>query len=441
MGEYRKVNPHELDTAKSACFLNTNLITASLMSSYSLCTEFVRDWFLSKFSKTFFSFVHVNDANVLRESTLDKNRILSHMDANTAQLVITATIDEDFNRENEDTGYGLDLMLRRNPLESAFWDDFVNNRHISVEVHQISMQFEFRVTVHTRAQQLDVLQYIKRVFNSGYTHSYLVDQDVYLPKKLMYCIAEDAGYEVDEKGTIVKPLDMLYYMNRCSKVPILYKVRSVTGHPEFFARFPETVVHLTAGTVNKDDGIRMNHLNDMYNVTFNVAAEMPTPAFFEYHSVHIPRAYPPTVELENISTLVERIPVAEIPPINGRGWLLYVKGEGVLMEDDLTKPMEAEFREYFAGELMDVIDDHLEKKISPALFMDLQIWNNDGQVEGTIDWEKMKFTSKEPVTCNANSVVVYMDMAYLNSQRISKFGMQWQFNRQGNVKLNNQDNP
>lgn len=444
MSEFRRVDPHKFDKKVQGYNLNTNLISASLMSSYSLCIEFVKNWFLSAFDEKFFTWVHVNDANVVKEAVLDRSRIVSHLDANSAQLTITPTIDEDFNRENEDNGYGLKFHLRRNPLEATFWDDWQHNRHISIEMHQISMQFEFKITVHSRAQQLDILQYIKEYFNTGYTQSFLVDQDFYLPKKLTYCIAEDQGYKLMPNGDLSKEdaMKMMYYMNAWSRVPILYKVRTVTGHPEFFARFPEIIVHLTKGQVNKDDGNKFNHLSDAYNITFNVAAEMAAPKFFQYHTVNPMSKFPPMLKDETMDKIiVESIPTSTIPEANHRGWLLYVKDVDGLYEEDLTKPLEVNFEGYFEGEISRMVHDHLARGISPNLFMDLRIYNNFGLVKGSIDWKTFTFKSEEPLKNSVNSIAVYMDMVYMNSQRIAEYNMGWNYNRQGNVKENNLGNP
>lgn len=435
-GEFRIIDPHKYDAKNQVYMLNTELITASLMSSYSLCTEFVRDWFLEKFPSNFFSFMHVDGANVLKESILDRNVILNHVQANKAALVITPTIDEEFNRDGCDQFYGLGLMLRRRPLEAAFWSDFKNNRHISIEMQQISMQFDIKATVHTRMQQLELLEYMKRAFNIKYTETRYVDQDFLLPRKLMYCIAEDEKIPIAPNGDILDPMKLLYYMNKNSKLPILYKTRSSTGQPEFFCRFPETVIHLNKANINKDDGTRYNHLSDMFSVTFSIAVEMGAPAFFEYHSATPERIFPEALSMENIDVfLVNKIPLFRIPDINDRGWSVYVKDVDGLIEEDLTKPMTAEFKGYFAGELLELAETHLSKGISPALFMDLRIFNNHGEVTGTIDWETFTFTSNEPVKNSVNTIVLYMDMAYVNSQRISKFNMQYNFNRQGNSKL------
>lgn len=441
-GEFRIIDPHKYDAKNQVYMLNTELITASLMSSYSLCTEFVRDWFLEKFPDNFFSFLHVDGANVLRESILDRNKILNHVQANKAALVITPTIDEDFNREGCDQYYGLGLMLRRRPLEAAFWSDFKNNRHISIEMQQISMQFDIKATVHTRMQQLELLEFMKRAFNIKYTETRYVDQDFLLPRKLMYCIAEDEKIPIAPNGDIQDPMRLLYYMNKNSKLPILYKTRSSTGQPEFFCRFPETVIHLNKANISKDDGTRFNHLSDMFSVTFSIAVEMGAPAFFEYHSATPERIFPEALSMENIDVfIVNKIPLFRIPDINERGWSVYVKDVDGLVEDDLTKPMTAEFKEYFAGELLELAETHLSKGISPALFMDLRIFNNHGEVKGTIDWETFTFTSNEPVKNSVNTIVLYMDMTYVNSQRISKFNMQYNFNRQSNSKLSDTRSP
>lgn len=439
MADYREFHLSDFDIAKPKRYMLTkHLITACLANSYSICTEFVRDWIRDKFAPDFFSYEHVSEANVLKEAQLEKRRILSHLDATKASLVITPIIEEDYNRDGADLAYGAEQMLRKDPLQAAFWSDIENNRHISMETQLLSMQFETKITVHTRMQQLQLYEWMKLAFNVGMPETFYVDQDFLLPRTLMLCIAEDAGFGLNKDGDIDRPLEFLAYLNKWSMTPILYKIRPASRCPEFYVRMPQNIIRILRASLTKDDGTSFNHLHDMYNINFNFDVKIGAPRFYEYHAADRMYSYPklatpnPIAETFYVST--HR--VSQIPEMNERGWRLYVKDLDCLEEEDLDNPMIVEFRDYFEGELRELIDNHMARGISPSLFMDLRIYNAFDEVKGTVDWDTMVFKSFNPTTSTINSIALYMDMNYVNDQRIFDRKMWYQFNRQGPATIN-----
>lgn len=439
MADFREFHPSDFNVKNPKRWMLTkNLITACLANSYSLATEFVRDWFRDKFAEDFFSYEHVSEANVLKEAQLEKKRILSHLDATRAALVITPIIEEEFNRDGADIAYGSELMLRKDPLDHAFWSDVNNNRHISMESQLLSMQFEIKVTVHTRMQQLQLYDWMKLAFNIGMPETHYIDQDFLLPRMLVLCIAEDAGFGLNADGDIDRPLEFLAYLNQWSMTPILYKYRSASRCPEYYVRMPENIIRIMRASLTKDDGTSFNHLHDMYNINFNFSVRMGAPRFYEYHAAERMYNYPKIAKADPIAETfyVSQHSLYKIPEVNEKNWRLYVRDLDCLREDDLENPMVVDFRDYFEGELRDMIEAHMSKGISPASFMDLRIYNSFGEVEGVVNWDDMKFTSFKPTKSSINSLALYIDMVYMNEQRIFKYDMWYQFNRQSNDKPN-----
>ena len=60
--------------------LNRYITVAPLHQSYALCIEYMKHWFLEKFSKDFFSYIHLDGANVFGElNRIDKSGIPVNM--------------------------------------------------------------------------------------------------------------------------------------------------------------------------------------------------------------------------------------------------------------------------------------------------------------------------------------------------------------------------
>lgn len=424
---YEEIKPAYIFTHKNRNYLKSDIITASLSTAYSQCIELVRAWFLSKFDNDFFDYIYVEGSNVLKESLKPKESQIIHKRSTRASLTINPQIDEEFSNDGRDLQMaGTDLYLRNSSSLQPFFKDIKNNRCLSVEMELLSMTFNFRIKVHSRAQQLDLFQYMRKAFRIGYTESYYVDQDFLLPRKLMLCLAEDGGFDIDENGNVKDVFKFLSYLNSVSMIPILYKMRAATQSREYYGRFPESYVHFYMPNLTKDDGDRPNHLATEFGVEMNLEVKFPAPAYYAYHTdnvgLELPKFDDSSVDTSFVYN-INTIKWAIIPDINEKGWLLYVKDINGYLEENLSEPLKIEFEEYFEGELLNLIKAHLNKYISPALFMDIKVFNDGNLMPGTMNWDKLEWVSTEVPTTGLSSLALYMDMEYVNNQRIIEFNM------------------
>lgn len=431
------VDPYKLIPQKGVNYLRSDIITASLSNHYSLCVEFVRAWFLQKFPSDFFDYIYIEGSNVLKEFLKPKDLQLIHKRLNHASLSITPQIDEEFNNDNHDSQMaGIGLYLRNSSSLTPFIKDVITNKAVYMEMQLLSMTFTFKVKVNTRAQQLDLYNYMKKAFRIGFTESYYADEDFLLPRTLMLCLAEDYGFGIDDKGNIKDIFKFLSILNSVSYVPILYKHRSATGTKEYYARFAETYIHYAMNNLTKDDGDRPNHLSTEYGIEMNLEVKFPAPTYYAYNTNNIDLQIPKFQELSTDASFnINTFKWDSIPSTNEKGWLLYVKDENGYIDEVFDKPLVIDFTEYFEGELADLIRSHITKYISPSLFMDLKIFNDLICLEGTMNWDKLVWTSKNPPTSGVSSIVLYMDMDYVNKQRIINLNMMDLNNRIGNEKL------
>lgn len=424
---YKEIDPAHIFTHKNRNYLKSDIITASLSTAYSQCIELVRAWFLSKFDPDFFDYVYIEGSNVLKEALKPKDSQMIHKRATRASLTINPQIDEEFSNDGRDLQMaGTDLYLRNTASLQPFFKDIKNNRCLSIEMELLSMSFNFRIRVNSRAQQLDLFQYMRKAFRIGYTESYYVDQDFLLPRKLMLCLAEDAGFNLDDNGNVKDYFKFLAYLNSVSMIPILYKMRAATQSKEYYGRFAEAYVHFYMPNLSKDDGDRPNQLTGEYGVEMNLEVKFPAPAYYAYHTdntaLQVPKFDDSSVDTSFVYN-INTIKWATIPEVNEKGWLLYVKDINGYLEENLTEPLKIEFKEYFEGELLNLINAHLNKYISPALFMDIKIFNDSKLMPGVMDWDTLTWTSTDVPTTGLSSLTLYMDMEYVNNQRIIDFNM------------------
>ena len=91
---YREIKVQDVSISNQ---LNKNITVAPLHQSYALCIEYMKHWFLEKFEKDFFSWIHIDGSHVFGEiSKIDKKTTMSHLSDDKAALSIIPMIDDDY---------------------------------------------------------------------------------------------------------------------------------------------------------------------------------------------------------------------------------------------------------------------------------------------------------------------------------------------------------
>ncbi|MBP5595842.1 MAG: hypothetical protein J6Y02_10715 [Pseudobutyrivibrio sp.] len=417
---YQKINFADITKRK---MLNAHLITPSLEFSYSLCIEYMKDWFLKRFNKDFFgkdfAYVYVDDSHVFDSyNRLKKDQILNRSEPGKGALAIVPVLNDEFNREQlEDSIFGVDMMLKRSRYEDSFFKDKAHDRYISARLTLIQMDFTFKVRVETLAQQLDLAKAMRQTYRVGYTQGEYISMDYALPPELMLSVAMDAGFEV-KNGDIVDPIAFLYYMNSNSQLPILYKFRSVNGHNEYFMRMPNMYVWINCTNLQRDQGDRINMLKHHYNIEMNCQVRFPAAHYYILHTESKSLTAITKGEYEPSDMTFETLHDMrqfEYPSVNDRGWNSYLYTDYI---DDANKILELDFTEIFQGTEMEALIKHsLGIHVSPELFMEIQIYNDLERQPITIDWEKMTVTTKNKVLSQTTNIVIFMDLNWLNNHR------------------------
>lgn len=417
---YQKINFADITRRK---MLNAHLITPSLEYSYSLCIEYMKHWFLKRFTKDFFGkdnmFVYVDESHVFGEyNRMNKEQLLSRQEPGKGALAIIPTLNDDFNRDQlEDAMFGVDMMLRRSRYEDSFFKDKAHDRYISMRSTLIEMDFTFRVRVETLAQQLDLFKGMKQTYRVGYTQGEYISMDFALPPELILSVAMDAGYEV-KHGDIVDPISFLAYMNSNSQLPILYKFRPVNGHNEYFMRVPNMYIWIKSNTINRDQGDRINFMKHRYNIEMQCQVRFPAPHYYILHTEAKSLTAVATGEYEPSELTFEILHDMRqfvYPTVNDKGWNSYLYTDYV---DDVGKPLTIDFKEVFVGTEIEAIIKHsLAIHVSPELFMDIHIYNDTKKQPITIDWENMIVTTKTNVESQTSNIIIFMDLNWLNNHR------------------------
>ena len=393
--------------------LNSDISVPSTVHGYSVGIEYMKNWFLDKFDKDYFKTIFVDG-----KSVFDDYRRLTRKQLLTIEkpaLSIVSKLDVDYDRETVDMyPGGLKNFARRTcTYDKGFFRDYDNNTYLGMHLRLMKINFNFRVRVKTRAQQIDVFEFMKIAFKIGSTHQERADIDFHVPKEIIICLAKDSGFEVDENGKVKDVIGFLKYLNAHSGLPFMYKLRTINGNNEFFIKASYLPMHInTSNNLSMDEGERQGQLDNNFHVEMDCELRLPVPQFYAYYTDH-------TVELEKklkreLLGLYNLSDVYQTPEVNDQRWELLIKTDWVNDEYYLDT---IEFEELLQRDEIQTILKHTKNTgLSPAIFMDIHLYNNFKRIPIEIDWENYSIIVKSVLRDKESRIAIYADRGYINEQ-------------------------
>lgn len=405
--------------------LRGSLAIPSAVNGYSLCIEYAKKWFFSKISENFFNGIYIDGRYALDEFKKYTD-IQTQISRKTPNLAIVPNIESAYNRDFVDftpNMLGIDNYIKRSRLEMPFFEDYARNLKIYMAYKAIQVNFTFRIKVETKAQQLDIAEFMNIAYKCGATFGEEIDQDVHIPRQLMMNLARDAGFRV-VNDTIVDILQFIGYLNTNSKLPITYKFRGVNGRHEFFIRSKSQYVHTRIGELDKDNGERRNQLEGSFTIEMPTTVTYPVPQYYMYYSEishdNIASGLAPADE--NIIGIYA-LNMTNIPDVNNNGWMLYMTTD--VLEEDRSVPLYINnIFELFDSvneeetDIQKIIKYNNEQHINSEIFMDIKLFNNGYEEPCTINWVTGEFRSKNILEWDKSIMAIYINKQYVNEQMI-----------------------
>ena len=422
--DFSNLKPLDMDAFKNrnSKTLYRSICVPSTTQAYSLCVEFMKRWFLSKFPQDTFKSIYVEGKNIYDDfRSLDKTALLKRQ---KPALTITPSISWDFNNENVDSyPYGMDLYVQTGKFKESFFSYPPNNSYMGIGMETILMPFNFRIKLETRAQQLDMYKFIKMACRVGFTCGEDVDLDFHLPYALMIQIAKDNGFQTQSKKlsedkdeyeeTICNVPGFLRWLNKYSSLPFLYKFRTLNGKNEFFLKMRNMYVHIRPENLSADDGEREGQLSNNFTIEMSAEVRFPAPKMYAYYSDNahkLQTVYGAWYQPNGPVTSCYTFKGAVIPDLNRYRWPLFMS---TTYEEDniekLYKPLKIDLTELLEGDVGNCIIDCLSKSISPSIFCELIFYNGGEYINGKMNWEDLTFTSTNPVRSLGTYIGVYVD--------------------------------
>lgn len=399
--------------------------------TYSLCIAYMRQWFLEKFNPNTFKTIYLNDKHVFDE--VRTSSPLQIIKRDRPALAITPAINWDFDNDGLDIyQYGLDTYSQMGLYKRSFMKDPSHSVYLGIGMKTVMMEFQYRMIVDTRAEQLDIYNTIKMAHRLRTSDGDDLDLDFHVPYPIMLQIAKDCGFKIvpsSDPNDYPKICDIpkfLRYLNMYSEIPFMYKHRTLNGKFEFFIRMQHVHAHIKPTGLNADDGDTTGHLKTRYGIEFTAEVRFPAPKMYAYYSENehnLHKLYSPGEASDGRVTSIYTFKETPIPDVNHYGWPLYLHTTYEVEPEDLDKPLVLDFHELLEGDVLRAAHDTVAQAISPSIFIELLVINGSQKLTGKMDWENFTFTSNQPITVEGSFIGLYIDMAHVHNVSIHTDGM------------------
>lgn len=415
----RPINISDIRRSKTPKLMRTSVMLPSQHQAYAVCVEFAKKWFLEKFKDNYFNSVYVSGTHSFDEFRKFSD-INQQMKRANPLLAIIPTIDMSHTRQWIDSQPELPLLLRRSKIEGTFFNDIKKGLYCQLIFKTILMNFTYKIRLDTRAQELDMMEYIKFNHRAGWTETRELAVDIHIPKKIILQIAFDNGFKITKDGEIEEPIKLLEYLNSHSYIPFLYKLRCSTGNKEFFLKVPNCVAHIKADLPQMDDGERSDTITTNYNIDFQIEVEMTAPYCYTYFSQHDHTylIHEPTFDnYDKIAIMAAEMTI--LPELDCNGWDKFVVTEYDVDEDDLNAPIDINFGDFFNGHDLEKIIDYTKAiAVSPSIFLNMIMFNDAIALDYEMNWNTMICHIKNPITNCRTVIGIYADRKYINETLI-----------------------
>jgi len=392
--------------------LNSSLCIPSMNHTYSLCIEYMKSWFLTKFDDKFFNTVYLDGKYIYDDfRKMTKDEMLKVIKPSVS---ITPQIDFNFNRDNIDlyTG-GIELYMNKTFHKNTFFKDFIKHSFIGLTMELIQINFNFRLKISTKASAIDLLKYMQMAFRVGSTQSKYINMDVHIPYKLMLQVAQDCEFEIKD-NKIVDVCGFLHYLNKRSQLPFLYKLRTVKGLYEFFIRLTDVYIHINVPEINCDDGEREGQLYSNFIIEMQSIVRFPAPKFYAYYSLCNHDMISIKDEKSNTSNTY-KLELTKVPILNEYGWVQYRDADYRSL--DRSHPFVVNFKSILEDYIIELVDHNKRLCISPAIFLQIKFYNNFKEIPITVDWSEYTFTANDIIEDDVSYIIIYADFEYINQQK------------------------
>ena len=274
-----EITPEELYDKINRNAVNYVVYQTSAAHNYGNVTAFIENWLINLFPKNLFKTVHVNSKIAHNQMRSTGHEILKKT---PPMFIIRPRIEwKDDNRFMA----GTPIMERMGDLYykrgftnlQPFFHDRKNNLTIAYQLNRSVINFDVILIFQTLIQELNWSHYFLNAVRQEIPFNLDTCLESYISPELLHNLSVLSGIPMaDESGSVDY---FLKYLNGNSMYPVTLKLQGNTQTNEFFRYYPATI-DTVIGNFATDEGEKIGHITDRYQITFSIRCEYNSCGFY-----------------------------------------------------------------------------------------------------------------------------------------------------------------
>ena len=387
---------------------------SSTAHTFGNVTAFIQNWLINLFPEGLFKTIHVNSKIAHTQLRSTPNEFLKKT---PPMFVIRPRIEwRDSNRFLN----GTMIIERQSDLYNRyggtnlqpFFQD--NKRKVTVkyQLNRHVMNFDVILVFNTLMQQLNWSNYFINSVSQEIPFFLETCLESYLSPEMLNQLSICSGVPLkDEAGSTA---EFLRYMNQNSEYPITYKLQGSTGTEEFYRYYPARIDTLITN-FNTDEGEKVGHIMDRYQITFSIRCEFYGTGFYYLFSDKLKKnsiiVSDTTDTIVPIFTDVITQDDVDLPV----GWKLYASPSCMLEKPDDTIDISSLFND----SITQAFKFHIERGIPVNQFFKIRVRKQGKVLQYGKDFEfdprTFKVTFHNCNTYFTYKIILMLNIEYINN--------------------------
>ena len=377
----------------------------------------------SFFPEGFFTKTHI--ATKMAHRQLDPFRAKTGFWKNKKpMLVLRPRIDFD---GSSNWFYGSTMMSRVTHASSPMeFGDLVTVMHddqngVSVRFlwNRYKVLYDISIILDTYNQQINIMNDLRNRLNIDWPYRPDTLLEAYIPKSIIYSVAEHMGIDKHDTPTI------LDYLNTISEAPITYKLHRSSGKHEFFMLYP-TRLELFSSDLTPDDGESRGIISDTFTITLSLSVEFNAVGVW-YTFLNDGKEIKQQAPMDDVCLSRDGdriIPITSIP----LGYDLNLKGGWAILESPFYFPDDAGQDGIDKTDISPILDKpsvkalirhNQEMHIPLEQFLDFRCFAGNKEIPRGINGFDISFTDKCVYTYNPKEKMSYRLFVLINTLAIN----------------------
>ena len=386
----------------------------STAHTFGNVTAFIQNWLLNLFPEGLFKTIHVNSKIAHQQLRSTPKEFLKK---SPPMFIIRPRIEW---TDNSKFLNGTPTIERMGDLYHTYGGTnlqpfFHDDRHkvaIKYQLNRHVMNFDVILIFNTLMQQINWGNYLMNAVRYEIPFDLETCLESYIAPDLLKELANCAGVPMfDEEGSTK---DFLKYLNSNSMQPVTYKLQGSSGTDEYYRYYP-VKIYTTLSNFNADDGDKVGHVANRYQISFSVRCEFFSTGFYYLFSDNLKRENMIMVHNDDSTIIPMFTDVLTYEDVDlPLGWNLYASPSCRLETPD----DELDISSVLNNSLKTAIKFHLDRGIPLTQFFKLRL-RKQGKLmeygkEYTFDPETYNIKFIHCNTYYTYKILIMINVEYIN---------------------------